>query len=466
MLDVILLEAHEAELRALLTTLNGAEASAYLLFGSVEIGADPWTGTPRRRLVSHRVEPVPAEDRVSASAVHVTWSTRSFVRLLKVAETEGLTLGIVHTHPGSHAFFSDQDEANEQDLLRIVANRSGAGHGFASMVLGGDGSICARVHRAAGAVEVARRVSVVGRSVRLYGMATRGEADGSLDRQARLFGPSFNAIVRGLRAGIVGGGGTGSPTAMLLARLGVGGLLVVDDDVVEETNLNRVHGSRRSDVEACVPKVDVIAREIRAAGLEVEVATFKGWVGDPRVRDALRSCDVVFGCTDDHDGRLFLNRLAYFYGIPLIDMGLRMVPAREGHPYEMAARVTLAGPGVPCLMCRGVIDPRIAMEEALRRTDREEYEARKAEAYVLGGGDPAPAVVTFTTETACMAVNELLQALTGFRGDGGMRAGRLRRFDAVEDRSTTCSPRPGCEICGGTGVWGRADVRPFLYRAG
>ena len=465
MLDMILLEAHEAELRALLATPDGSEASAYLLLGSARIGADPWDGNPRRRLVTHRVVPVPDEDRISASGMHVTWSTRSFVRLLKAAEAEGMTPSIVHTHPGAGAFFSEQDDANEVDLLTIVKNRSGDGDEFASLVLGGDGSACARLWTTPGRVDPCRRVQVAGRRISFHGSAEVTD-DEHLDRQARLFGPSFNPVMRGMRVGVVGCGGTGSPTALLLARLGVGHLLLVDDDVVETTNLNRVHGSRRADARDRVPKVEVLSREIEAADLGVVVARFRGWVGDDRARDALRSCDVVFGCTDDHDGRLFLNRFAYFYGIPVIDMGLRVMPARDGHPYEMAARVTLAAPGAPCMLCRGLVDPRRAMEDALRRTDPAEYAARKSEAYVLGGGDPAPAVVTFTTSTACMAVDELLQAITGFRGGGGMKAGRLRRFDVMEDRSTTCQPRTGCEMCDGSGVWGRADVRPFLYRVG
>jgi molybdopterin/thiamine biosynthesis adenylyltransferase/proteasome lid subunit RPN8/RPN11 len=465
MIDMILIEAHEAELRALLSSADGAEAAAYVLFGVADIASDPWTGLRRRRLVSHEVVPVPDEDRVSASGVHVTWSTRSFVRLLKKAEERGLVLGIAHTHPGSTAFFSDQDDRNEKDLLRIVSNRSGDGHGFASVVLGGDGSICARHWTSPDRSEACERVLVAGRKLILHGVGSM-PVEEMLDRQARLFGPAFNPLIRSLGVGIVGCGGTGSPTAMLLARLGIGHLLLVDDDTIELTNLNRVHGSRLDDAKANAPKVDVLAREIREAELGVRVATFRGWVGDAAVRDAVRSCDVIFGCTDDHDGRLFLNRLAYYYGIPVIDMGVRIIPASKDRPYEMASRVTVLTPGTPCLLCRGLVDPVRAREEALRRTDPEEFERRKAEAYVSGGGDPAPVVVTFTTETACMAVNELLQALTAFRGDGGMKPERRRRFDAIEERTTTCSPRPECEQCATPIIWGRADVTPFLHRIG
>lgn len=465
MIDMILIEAHEAELRALLSSADGAEAAAYVLFGVADIASDPWTGLRRRRLVSHEVVPVPDEDRVSASGVHVTWSTRSFVRLLKKAEERGLVLGIAHTHPGSTAFFSEQDDRNEKDLLRIVSNRSGDGHGFASVVLGGDGSICARHWTSPDRSEACERVLVSGRKLILHGVGDM-PVEEMLDRQARLFGPAFNPLVRSLRVGIVGCGGTGSPTAMLLARLGIGHLLLVDDDTIELTNLNRVHGSRLDDAKTKAPKVDVLAREIRVAELGVQVATFRGWVGDADVRDAMRSCDVIFGCTDDHDGRLFLNRLAYYYGIPVIDMGVRIIPKSKDRPYEMAGRVTVVAPGTPCLLCRGLIDPVRARDEALRRTDPAEFERRKAEAYVTGGGDPAPVVVTFTTETACMAVNEFLHALTAFRGDGGMKPERRRRFDAIEERTTTCSPRQECEQCATPRIWGRADVTPFLHRIG
>ena len=52
-LDIILLESHEAALRALLHRENGTEAAAYVLFGKAEIAADPWCKQARIRLISH-----------------------------------------------------------------------------------------------------------------------------------------------------------------------------------------------------------------------------------------------------------------------------------------------------------------------------------------------------------------------------------------------------------------------------
>ena len=459
-LDIVLLEPHESALRLLLQRENGAEASAYVLFGKADISADPWSGVPRTRLISHEVIPVAADEMVSASPVHVTWSTRGFMRVLGIAKERGLVAGLVHTHPNAAAFFSDQDDRNESELARTTFNKGVSG--LASMVFGRDDAIAGRLWTAPGKTVMASSISLVGSQIKIARTVAAADEDQFLARQAALFGQGFNPVVRGLRVGVVGGGGTGSAVAMLLARLGVGFLGLMDKDTIDVTNLNRVHGSRTADVDAGLAKVDILAREIRAAGLGTQVVTKEEWVGHPDLRDLLRSCDVLFGCTDDHQGRLTLNRLAHYYGIPLIDAGLRMRAARSGADYDMTGRVSTIGPGKPCLMCLGVADPRRAAAEGLRRSDPAEFERRKAEAYVDGGGDPAPAVVTFTTAIACAAVDELIQALTGFRGPAGMSHNRIRRFDRVEDRTMTCRPLASCPVCASQTSWGRGDVNPFL----
>nr|WP_282572175.1 ThiF family adenylyltransferase [Roseomonas acroporae] len=453
------MEPHWARLRALLDH-GGNEAAAYLLLGHADIGVDPWSGEPRLRLVSHEHRDIPEADRVSASPRHVTWSTSGYMRLLSDAAARDLVPAVVHTHPNGRAFFSEQDDANEAELARTARNKRL--RGLASVVLGGDGSVVARFWMPDGSTRDAAWVQVVGHRLSRWGSVQPQDGGAEhLDRQARLFGPAFNTTVGSLRVAVVGAGGTGSPVAMLLARLGVGRLLLVDRDVVEVTNLNRVHGSRRSDAEARLPKVDILEREIDLAGLGVQVRTRRAWVNEPGVRDSLRACDVVFSCTDDHAGRALLNRLAYHYGIPVIDVGLRMVRRPSGG-HDVNGRVTTLVPGHPCLLCGSFIDPRRAAEEALERANPAEFARRKAEAYVLGSGDPAPAVVTFTTEMACVAVNEMVAMLTGFHGEDGMIATRYRRFHLRDDRFLAATSRPGCPVCDTGEAWGRGDVEPFL----
>jgi hypothetical protein len=443
MYDLILLARHEAELRAICEEAGETEVAAYVAFGIADLDRDPWTNAPRRRLVSHQVIPIVPEEKVSASATHVTWSTRGLIRELSRLTAESLVLGIVHSHPGGAAIYSDQDDRNEAELFRAVANRNGHKAELASLLLGGDGTIACRVWHGEGLVSLVSRILVAGARLRLHNDANTTDRDAETiwDRQTRLFGATFNRTLHRFKIGVIGCGGTGSAVALLLARLGVQHLALIDPDVIEATNLNRVHGSRRSDA-------------------------VSAWVGWQSARNVLKSCDVIFGCTDDHDGRLLLNRLAYFYGIPLIDVGLRMRPAQPPVPYNIVARVSTVLPGHSCLLCRGLIDPRRASEEDLARSNPAEYGRRKTEAYVEGGGDPAPAVVTFTTEAAAMAVNELIQGLTNFREQPGMVPGRFRQFELGQDRAVAPAPREGCRICDNHKDWGRADVEPFLYRMG
>jgi molybdopterin/thiamine biosynthesis adenylyltransferase len=459
-LDIVLLESHEAALRTLLHRENGSEAAAYVLFGKAAITADPWSKQPRTRLISHEVVPIATDEMVSSSSMHVTWSTKGFMKLLGLAQQRGLVAGLVHSHPGADAFFSDQDDRNEAELARTASNKGRLE--LASLVFGRHNAIVGRLWSSPTEATEASAISVIGSMITILRSKHDGIEMECLVRQATLFGKNFNPIVRALRVGVIGCGGTGSAVVSLLARLGVGYMALVDNDTIDTTNLNRVHGSRAADVSAGLSKVDILAREIDAVGLGNQVVTRKAWVGDPTLRDLLRSCDVIFGCTDDHQGRLTLNRLAHYYGIPLIDVGLRMRSGRSGAEYEMTGRVSTIRPGSPCLMCLGVVNPQHAAAEGLRRNDPAEFERRKAEAYVDDGGDPAPAVVTFTTSIACAAVDELIQGLTGFRGGSGMTHNRIRRFDRMVDRAMTCRPVPSCPICGSEAVWGRGDVNPFL----
>lgn len=464
--DLTLQEEHVAQLRDLLQREDGVEASAYVLCGEAQIRCDPWDNYSRRRATSYEVIPVPPEDCVSASKGHVTWSTASFVKLLKRAQAEKLVVGIVHTHPQGLDCFSDQDDRNERELVRMAQNRNGTEASMISVLFAGADTIRARLWHDTTEPVLAKSVLVAGKKLSFHRADIQTDLREIFSRQAIAFGDDLNQQLRHLKVAVIGCGGTGSATAALLARLGVGQLLLIDNDRVEVTNLNRLHGSRRSDADAMLTKVDVLAREITNWAIGTRVAPMNCWVGDAACRDALKSCDVVFGCTDDHEGRLLLNRLAYFYLIPVIDMGLAIDPAPTGGFRELSGRVTILAPGAPCLICRGVVDPIVAREEHLKRTRPELYDRQKREAYVRGGGNPAPGVVTFTTATACAAVDELIQGLTNFRGTDGWLWNQTRRFDRFQDRRPGAEQDTHCPVCVDRMYWGRGDVDPFLDRAG
>lgn len=464
--SLTLREEHRVQLAK--EVLGGeTECVAYILLRKVVIGLDPWRRERHIRYLVREVLPVPPAEILDASRSHVTWHTRSLAALLGRAEAACCAVGVVHSHPKGVEQFSVQDNKNEPDLIEMVQNRDGPDARLVSLVLTEDENLFGRVWEHPKRVAELKPIRTVGERLRLfYPGRGRGEEIATLQRQALTFGKALNADLRQLTVGVVGCGATGSATAMLLTRLGVGRLLLVDGDIVEDTNLNRLHGATQSDADAMAPKVSVLKRELTRYALGTKIHAVEGWIGDSRIRDALRACDIVFSCTDDHDGRLLLSRFAYFYLVPVFDMGLG-IEVGGGDPPELKAldgRVTIVGPTLPCLSCLGVVDAVRAAAEAMRRTEPEHYERLRAERYVEGSGIPNPAVVTFTTEVATMAVNEFLHRLQGFRGEDGATNYRIRKFALNEDLRPLSKPEPACRICGLQVNWGLGDVEPFLGR--
>lgn len=458
--SIVCLEEHEAALHASLFAKPGVEGAAYVLFKEAKIESDPWDRTAHTKLLVREIIGI---EPLSADGVHVTWDTRSFVELLPRAQRDGLVLGIAHSHPKGPDNFSSQDGENEAELLRTVCNRNGKTTKFVSMLFAPDRGIRARIWQYPKHHTTARSVIVIGERFRLHLPNQQSPASPVFARQVLAFGPSLMHQLKNLRVGVVGAGGTGSATAPLIARAGAGQVLVIDDDVVEVTNLNRLHGATQADADGMRPKAEVVANEIARMALGTRVIAKRDWVSSPHLRGALKSCDVIFCCTDDHAGRVFLNRLAYFYLIPVFDMGLAMAVAKPPATgmADISARVTTIVPPEACLICRGAVDLAVAHDEDLRRQNPTEYERRKREAYVRGEGNPNPAVVTFTTEVACMAVNELLNRIVGYRKKN-MGFEIRRRFLFGEDRATSASPKHACPVCGSPDCWGLGDIDPFL----
>jgi len=393
--SIVGLEEHEAALRAALFEKHGIEGAAYVVFREAQVASDPWDRQRHSKLLIREVIPIVS---ISADGMQVTWDTASYIALLQRVQREELVLGIAHSHPGGPARFSEHDSANEADLLRTACNRNGTAAKLVSLLFGGDSTVLARVWQYPRHQTLARSVMFIGERIQFHPQSVAA-ASNAFARQILAFGPALVHQLKNLRVGVIGAGGTGSATAPLLARAGTGQILIVDDDIVETTNLNRLHGATQSDADAMRPKAEVVAREITSMGLGTRVLAMRGWVSAPGVRDALKSCDVIFCCTDDHAGRVFLNRFAYYYLVPVFDMGLAMAAATApaSGMADISARVTSIMPPEACLLCRGAVDIEIAREEDLHRLQPTEYERRKREAYVRGEGNPNPAVVTFTT---------------------------------------------------------------------
>lgn len=179
-----------------------------------------------------------------------------------------------------------------------------------------------------------------------------------LERQSFL-GVDSDERLAALTVGIVGLGGGGSHVVQELAHVGVGGFVIIDDDHIDDTNLNRLVGGTLADVFAKTPKVDIAARVILAVNPSAKVVRAKRlWQA---AADELRHCDVIFGCIDNVRGKDELEDFCRRLMIPYLDQGMDVHALETG--FLIAGQVVLSMPGAPCLRCLGVVTDAALEEE-------------------------------------------------------------------------------------------------------
>src|SRR5690554_5151281 len=118
------------------------------------------------------------------------------------------------------------------------------------------------------------------------------------------------------RVMIVGLGGLGCPVALYLAAAGVGELLLVDDDEVELSNLQRQIAHRADSLG--MKKVDSAERAIKALNPDVVVRRHDQRIGDAELLSLLEGITLVVDASDNFAIRFALNRACYRERLPLV----------------------------------------------------------------------------------------------------------------------------------------------------
>lgn len=462
--SLTILEKHFEELKSLILQDDGFERAAILLCGRAFVKNDVWDGGSEYRFLSKEIIPISNKDINYHNQKFISWNTSIFQKSLKKAKEEGFAICLVHSHPQGATHFSETDDVNERELIEIIYNHHDEELPNLSLLITNDGQLNARAWTKQLKFHEVSFTRIVGdKFTFLYPDKFKLIAKEEFHRQQLAFGKTLNNDLSKLKIAIVGCGATGSATAHLLARLGVGHLLLVDKDLVERSNLSRLYGATSSDADAGNPKAEVLKRFISSIGIGCRVRVINDWIGSKESRDALKSCDIIFGCTDDNGGRIYLNRFSHFYYTPVFDMGVEIDLDKKDQEkiISLQGRVTTLLPGNVCLLCRKIIDIGLARDEDIKRNDPIGYERQKEEAYVSGGGNPSPAVITFTTEVATVAVNEFINRITGFKKTPPEK-NIMRFFDRGEDKRPGAKSEEGCPVCNSTFYWGRGDVEPFL----
>ncbi len=215
---------------------------------------------------------------------------------------------------------------------------------------------------------------------------------------------------------LVGAGGLGSPASLYLAAAGVGTIGIVDEDVVDDSNLQRqiVHTTSR----VGEPKVESARETLEALNPDVNVRTFRERLTSENVDRILgEGWDVIVDGADNFPTRYLVNDASVWHGIPVV----------HGSIYRFEGQVTVFKPREgPCYRCLFPTPPPAELAPSC------------AEGGVLG---VLPGTVGSLQATeALKLVLEIGESLIG----------RLQLFDALGATFTEVALRrdPDCPVCG------------------
>ena len=234
---------------------------------------------------------------------------------------------------------------------------------------------------------------------------------------------------------LVGAGGLGSPVALYLGAAGIGRLGIVDDDVVDQTNLQRqvLH----STAALGEPKVESAARRLGELNPDVEVVPYRERLTAESIDGILgEGWDVIVDGADNFPTRYLLNDASVWQGVPVV----------HGSIYRFEGQATVfASESGPCYRCLFPQPPPPELAPSC------------AEGGVLG---ILPGVI------GSIQGNEALKLVLGI---GRPLIGRLLLYDALEGSFDEVAVRrdPACPVCGDSPtITEYVDYVEFCARSG
>lgn len=460
-------------LRSQLFPGDGDEHGAVLACGIAE------TGRGTRLLVR---EVFPAEEGKEFVAGQRGY--KQFAPLFVAGKSDycranGLAYVAVHNHGGrDEVGFSPDDLRSQERGYPALAQLTGKP---VTALVFAEGAVAGRVLTGSGWRELGW-TTVLGpnvRTLRSRPAASSGASGEAYDRQARMFGDRGQEILGGLKVAVIGVGGGGSLVNQMLARLGVGNILAVDPDSVEESNLSRIPGATRRDALGVLPdvrlplfrrlakrtvrsKVAVAERVAREANGDVRFEAVRGDAVDPDVARRLLDCDFVFLATDTMRSRHLFNQVVHQYLIPGAQIGAKVPVGKSGNVGDVRVVVRPVLPDAGCLWCGGAISSAQLNREVLDPKERERQR------YVEDVNVHEPSVITLNALGASQAVNDFLFMFTGLhepntRLRGCFQWARRREWEDIWDK-----PDPLCRHCGRgpKSAYARGDGARLPTRAG
>lgn len=454
--DLRITEQHYKTLYEHLFPGDNKESVALALCGRLET-------TESVKFLVHKLILIPVSDCTERTEVIVNWKTDKLIAELESASKRKFSILKIHSHPTGFPDFSKTDDKSDHELFTSLHSWIDNVSNHASAVMLPDGSIFARAWGISLKPIPVKRVMITGGDIRFFNHSVPIEEIEEFSiRTAQTFGKGTTQLLKTLSIAVIGCSGTGSPTIEQLFRLGVGKLVIVDPDVIEKKNLNRILTSTLDDAVKKSFKVDVIKKAIEKAGLGTEVHAYSANLFDsPDVIREVASCDAIFGCMDSVDGRHLLNQVASIYLTPYFDLGVKLVADGQGGVSQIWGTVHYVTPGQSSLLTRGVYTNEDLRAAGILRKNPEQFQNLKKEGYIKNVNVESPAVISVNMQISSLSVIELLARLHRFRVDENNDSAvtRISLTDGYIQKDAESSLLKDSYL---EKLYGRGDMIPFL----
>lgn len=376
-------------------------------------------GNKQTKLVAYKIILIP-NGECERSTTNITWYTEKYLspKVVEEMDNSGLCLITIHSHPGGFNNFSKTDDASDKILFASVTNwfDDNRPNGTAVMLPGGN--IFARIIDRKGKFIPLSHISIAGSEIKILRHKQKASSVPAFAKRiAQTFGKGTFSMLSQLKVGVVGCSGTGSIMIELLARNGIGELVIVDPDEVEQKNLNRILNTSMNNAKQARPKVTVLKNAIKKMGLGTKVSAYQSYTYDAEVIAALKTCDVLFGCVDSAIGRYHLDCLSSAYLIPYFDVGVGLYADKKGGISQAMVATHYIEPAVTNLLSREVYTSEQVSAESLKINNSAYYEQQKKEGYIAGVDEDQPAVLSVNMQASCLAFNDFMARIHNYRLD-------------------------------------------------
>ncbi|PWR74796.1 HesA/MoeB/ThiF family protein [Methanospirillum stamsii] len=233
-------------------------------------------------------------------------------------------------------------------------------------------------------------------------------SSGRYERQISLIGSEGQKKLNDATILIAGAGGLGSPAATYLALAGIGELVIVDDDVIQESNLNRqfLHATQSIGLQ----KVYSAQATLEKMQPDVSVVAYPKRIDAQSANRLIKDADLVIDALDNYESRFILHEAAWKAGIPFIHGAI------EGFSGQLTSIIPKSS---PCLSC------------------------------LIPSAPPVGKVSVMGATAGVIGSMQAMEAIKYLTNTGSMISGRLLIWDGLSGRIEfmKTEKRKNCQVC-------------------